>query len=640
MLPTKWLQRLHDARIRLCHNTACHAEHDELRFVRDWAYLNPGTKHVPRNIIINCEKNIKRYVYFLKRRYGPPVEVTVDQYFNVNISQWAEGLYWLFCDEHTLKIYSGFPRAIFDKGHFEQDCSGAPDVIYLEDERKEYQLCQWKAVVPSFWEGVARVLQPLQASLRCHSIPPGLNFEQGLLRTGARDMMQGFIKVFCYPGRFQKTLIIASSPQEFTIHLSPKAFIINNTHSGKLSAAVGRFADGERVNAYLTARFPVTCAVTYTSQKPGFVWLFTGQTPFAALFSGMARIVCNQTEMRLQQVFNRIVVTGPDGRPPCEPPNVIKLEKNRTSYPRCPPLDMSDRPIAGVQLPPDVQCLDLHKQYRFVEGSLVITIAPVEPDLVPFLCTPGLQNKSILIHDPNDLRLEIIGQEAQSVFDDEGHKYVCVLTGPIDSMLGSEVNKPRWRSLWFRTRVTIMGNEIRVDKEASLGEHSYECFYHRPWISLRQPFQFKVSQKSQIKLIIKYEGKEKQYYLPKEELPKIFCHLHGGKMTEEDSIRWSLLHGDVPYRLTIIGMRHQLELDNGGPTESTFRCSTVGQSKCLSKIILLRIINGEATFEISETDNIGPLAFVSCQFTSRYLGIDTESGTKIAAYDISGELQN
>lgn len=100
---------------------------------------------------------------------------------------------------------------------------------------------------------------------------------------------------------------------------------------------------------------------------------------------------------------------------------------------------------------------------------------------------------------PTDLSVKILGSETKKLFDDEPHNYVCVLTGTPEEILESERHAPRWWTLDFTQKATSIGNRIVVGKEKSLGKHSYECVYRRPWIEKRARLEFTITRKSNSK---------------------------------------------------------------------------------------------------------------------------------------------
>ncbi|TPP66372.1 hypothetical protein FGIG_07926 [Fasciola gigantica] len=457
MVPTQWLRRLPSNSIRLCGVTRCKSYLELFEFDHERAL--PRTQVIQiRKTVIQCEENFSRTVYFLRkgvqdlvmrassgqavllknqatnftfclgwdnakscelelnsevhpnctvsfynftaRKFINPV--LLDNNFRniVDFSSWNEGVYWFQCEEPRAKISTEFPRLVLNEGHYRQNCSTAPDVIYLEPSREDYLFCLWETVVSRFWRRLAKRFHAERGSaIHCYSNPQGLHFDRGVLRTRVRHMIRGFVKVFCNPGGFEKTVFIADSPRELIIHLRPRNFILSNADRGKLRAEIGLVSDDDRVHRYLTSRFPVTCNITYPNQKRDFVWSFVGTTPLAALESGMLRIQCTQDVLRLDQLFHRILLPTAQGRPSCKPPRGLRTNNNPTWYQGCSQAIRSDKLVAAVHSSEDANCVDLHKEYFYYQGALFIDIPPVEPAMEPLLCYPKLHNVSVLIFE-------------------------------------------------------------------------------------------------------------------------------------------------------------------------------------------------------------------------------------------------
>lgn len=98
--------------------------------------------------------------------------------------------------------------------------------------------------------------------------------------------------------------------------------------------------------------------------------------------------------------------------------------------------------------------------------------------------------------------------------------------------------------------------------------------------------------RSAMRLLIQYsDAEEKWLFYSNDTLPRIACSIHGGKLTVTDDVKWSLLKGDMNY--TIIKNVSKLDLlpkrtEHGF---GVFLCTTKGEEKCLTKIILLGVIS-------------------------------------------------
>lgn len=184
------------------------------KFCLLWKDANSCEHNLDDDVHPSC---LVSYYDFKIRNFLPPVP-TANKFWNlIDFSRWKEGIYWFDCNEPSAKIRIQFSRVILNKGHYEMDCSSAPDVIYLDRSRKDHLFCRWDVVVSKAWKKIARHMQAGKGATYCYSSPKGLVFDRGLLKTKVRDMLRGFVKVFCKPGSFQKVVLIAG---RFAFHES------------------------------------------------------------------------------------------------------------------------------------------------------------------------------------------------------------------------------------------------------------------------------------------------------------------------------------------------------------------------------------------------------------------------------------
>ncbi|KAF7255859.1 hypothetical protein EG68_06282 [Paragonimus skrjabini miyazakii] len=191
----------------------------------------------------------------------------------------------------------------------------------------------------------------------------------------------------------------------------------------------------------------------------------------------------------------------------------------------------------------------------------------------------------IIILDPRDVSLKIVGAENNILFNDAPYTFTCVLNSPV---FIDPAPKPQWITLKKGGKATVYSNELRVDKNSSLGWHAHLCVYMKTWITLKKILSFVLYDKSQLTLQTKFSNRDRSFvsYMGNE-LPTISCVPTGVLRGDKLQVNWTLLSGNFDYQIyynrtdTIIKMNGQRQ------GYATMRCSSSFESRCLSRIVIL-----------------------------------------------------
>ncbi|KAA3673403.1 uncharacterized protein DEA37_0007970, partial [Paragonimus westermani] len=192
---------------------------------------------------------------------------------------------------------------------------------------------------------------------------------------------------------------------------------------------------------------------------------------------------------------------------------------------------------------------------------------------------------ALVILDPRDISLKIVGAENNILFNNAPYTYTCVLNSPV---FIDPAPKPQWITLKKGGKATVYSNELRVDKNSTLGWHAHLCVYMKTWITLKKTLSFVLYDKSQLTLRTKFFNNDRRFvYYVGNELPTISCAPTGVLRGNKLRLYWTLLSGNLEYRVyhdrtdTILRMNGQRE------GYATVRCSSSYESRCLSRIVIL-----------------------------------------------------
>ncbi|KAF8568440.1 hypothetical protein P879_07053 [Paragonimus westermani] len=192
---------------------------------------------------------------------------------------------------------------------------------------------------------------------------------------------------------------------------------------------------------------------------------------------------------------------------------------------------------------------------------------------------------ALVILDPRDISLKIVGAENNILFNNAPYTFTCVLNSPV---FIDPAPKPQWITLKKGGKATVYSNELRVDKNSTLGWHAHLCVYMKTWITLKKILSFVLYDKSQLTLRTKFSNRDRRFvsYVGNE-LPTISCAPTGVLRGDKLQLYWTLLSGNLDYKVYYNRTDTILKMNDQREGYATLRCSSSYESRCLSRIVIL-----------------------------------------------------
>ncbi|CAI2738086.1 unnamed protein product, partial [Dicrocoelium dendriticum] len=185
-----------------------------------------------------------------------------------------------------------------------------------------------------------------------------------------------------------------------------------------------------------------------------------------------------------------------------------------------------------------------------------------------------------------DLELRIDGPSDKYLPINRNSTFRCTLQGPmLDDVMANETG-PTWYTRG-RRRITVYANELRINPDTSVGKHTHECRYVRPWLKLEKSLSFYAvdSARATTQLIFR-SSERKLVYREGEPLPTIICVRSKPSTAASNATKWKIIAGEVV---------HSFVRDHGAPAIHimpnrtglvTVQCVLRDSTHCSSKLVV------------------------------------------------------
>ncbi|CAL8073804.1 unnamed protein product [Calicophoron daubneyi] len=413
------------------------------------------------------DKQVEPIVCFVETRL-PTTNRFIKFTNELEVSTLTEGEYTVWCFGLWSGTRNKFTVFILHNGEYVWNCSMAPDVIYL-DEEKLFRLCTWRLVTDSPMLYRLKHEGLTEQHFTCHLNVDNLTFINGLIEANQIHIAQGAYKVVCRGLVVKSHLFIITRRHDITISLFPLQTLINKMETGKFLAQLNWNEVSQEKLITLRRKFPVTCRIMYVDSPTTPTITFTRYLYYGHLNQGLITVDCSSPPLKIRRIFRKFIALQTD-RPD---ENNRRLSNHRnTTITKIPP---SWNTESGNR------CIIPGAIYSSDGSKITVNVPELSSHYAEMIC-PDYKHNVAYVHFNAEIALKISPDQPFYVFDRLDHVHISCSTIdedvkpiPIDE-IKCTVRTPSGEYIGPKTSKAGLLKEI-IDSEIRpyCGEYDIKC---------------------------------------------------------------------------------------------------------------------------------------------------------------------